>query len=827
MLLLPTVKTTSTVPLYLKATFLRKFLLFVICFLSINSAFSTHLTGGLLSYEPLGNLKYLVKLNLYRDASGAILLDKETVGVYDSQSKNLITTLEVNKVSSNTIESTIDQPCVKSPAGLSYEYAIYEGILDLSGDPINATVILSFLRCCRNGSGPSGIVNILSADATGIALTTQIPNPGAYPNNNSPVFKKRAPTFICNAAPFNWDFSATDADGDSISYSLCAPITPPDQTAQPSYTSVYILPQQVSFKSPYTAANPLGGTVPLTINPVTGQLNVTTNVSGGFVFAICMNEYRNGQLIATYNRDVQVYVTNCPYVVSTTPPEIFSDSIKISGSTSSNNSICSKSLSVFFKNKSVGNGSYFWDFGDSTTSTDPDPSHTYRTGGVKKITLIASAPDLANCSDTTQFDFTLVPSPQPFVSVDTAKMRCSARILFIDQSPKPAGVSYSYIWYFGDGKTSTEAQPTHLYTTGNYLVSVSVSAAGGQCKGSYSFNVSPKEGPEAYAGRDTILCSGGTAKIGSPGNTGKYVYNWSPPTGLTSPDQPTTNAAPAEATTYTLEVSDPNSSCKNTSTVFVNIRNLGDAGQDKPVCDGDSVQIGPSGNISAGVNYSWATTGNPNFSNQAKPKVAPKSTSTFYVTISDTQAGCKVYDNVVVSVGSRPPVDAGQGAVLYYNNPVQIGSDNYNLSKYSYQWVPSTGLQNSKSPVTQLNAKFSSYYVLIATDLQSGCENRDSLRVKVICGDRDIFVPNAFSPNADDLNDTIKIEGHGDNLKIFNYTIYDRWGTPVFKGSELNKGWDGKFNGVPVEAGIYVFRLEIVCKDGDKFTKSGNITLIR
>ena len=84
-----------------------------------------------------------------------------------------------------------------------------------------------------------------------------------------------------------------------------------------------------------------------------------------------------------------------------------------------------------------------------------------------------------------------------------------------------------------------------------------------------------------------------------------------------------------------------------------------------------------------------------------------------------------------------------------------------------------------------------------------------------------IFVPNVFSPDGDNTNDTFQVMGRG--LDHITIEIYNRWGQLVFEAPHLNEAWDGTFRGQPCPIGTYVYQLKI-----DALTsQSGTITLIR
>ncbi|MFN8354361.1 MAG: gliding motility-associated C-terminal domain-containing protein [Spirosomataceae bacterium] len=87
-----------------------------------------------------------------------------------------------------------------------------------------------------------------------------------------------------------------------------------------------------------------------------------------------------------------------------------------------------------------------------------------------------------------------------------------------------------------------------------------------------------------------------------------------------------------------------------------------------------------------------------------------------------------------------------------------------------------------------------------------------------------LFVPNAFSPNADGLNDTFEPKG---TFISFKMLIYSRWGEVLYESDDRNKGWDGQFNGNPVPEGAYVYRIEVTGADSKTHVRTGTLTLVR
>ncbi len=88
-----------------------------------------------------------------------------------------------------------------------------------------------------------------------------------------------------------------------------------------------------------------------------------------------------------------------------------------------------------------------------------------------------------------------------------------------------------------------------------------------------------------------------------------------------------------------------------------------------------------------------------------------------------------------------------------------------------------------------------------------------------------VFIPNVFSPNQDGKNDVLYIRGKG--IDEIQFIIYDRWGERVFESIDINTGWDGNYNGAPMNSAVFAYVLTGKFKNGDPIDKKGNVTLLR
>jgi gliding motility-associated-like protein len=141
-----------------------------------------------------------------------------------------------------------------------------------------------------------------------------------------------------------------------------------------------------------------------------------------------------------------------------------------------------------------------------------------------------------------------------------------------------------------------------------------------------------------------------------------------------------------------------------------------------------------------------------------------------------------------------------------------------------YQWEFSSDLSSLTSPTVTVQPFKTSSYIVKGFNSE-GCSSNDTVRVIVIedCGE--MFVPTAFSPNSDGNNDILYVRGVC--LQTLNFMVFNRWGEKVFETTDIEKGWDGTYNGDVLNTGVFVYRLEGKTYDGRGFSAKGNVTLIR
>jgi gliding motility-associated-like protein len=376
--------------------YLGKFIfliLFWFCFFQPNTVHATHIVGGNLTYKYISGNRYQVKLVLRRDcflgspeaefdnpASIAVFtaggdLAKWLPGLTNGQ-------ILIPFMASDTLNEFIRSDCGFEGTQVCVHETTYQGFVDLPTRP--GGYILAYQRCCRNAS----LNNIIEPLETGSTYWVALGDRAMSLRNNSPTFNQWPDVYICANKPLNFDHSATDVDGDSLVYKLCLPNsggTRIDPKPQPANFPPFPL---VQFKAPYSLNDVMGGEA-LKLDPKTGIMTANPNLVGQFLVGVCVEEYRNGQLIGVVRRDFQFNVRVCSQ-----PP-------KAQFTTSEFN--CD-GLRVEFYNSSLASNTYQWNFNFPSNdpafqSTQKDPVFTFPKSGVYNV-LLRAVRGSDQCFDT-------------------------------------------------------------------------------------------------------------------------------------------------------------------------------------------------------------------------------------------------------------------------------------------------------------------------------------------------------------------------------------------------------------------------------------------
>ncbi len=368
---------------------MKKLLLLGALICCLQTSWATHIIGGELYYDCLGNNTYRITLKIYRDCylGQAPFDDPAKITIWTGTGAYM-QVIEVPFPGSTNVPFITNNPCFQPPANVCVEQAIYQTVVSLPNSP--SGYIFAYQRCCRNNT----IMNIIDPGNTGATYTEQVPASDLC--NNSPRFNNFPPIALCIGEPLVFDHSATDPDGDSLVYQLCSTFegaTPNDP--QPYITSPPPF-SPLTFQPPYSAGYPIASVPAAAIDPNTGVLTVTPTQLGQYVVSVCVSEYRNGVLIGTHRRDFQFNVTNCQSNVQA--------NIEVPATWILNGGVYEscEGLGVQFEDHGINSVYQHWDFGVPVIITDTsnleNPVYNYPTTGTYTVMLVANPGFF--CADT-------------------------------------------------------------------------------------------------------------------------------------------------------------------------------------------------------------------------------------------------------------------------------------------------------------------------------------------------------------------------------------------------------------------------------------------
>jgi gliding motility-associated-like protein len=325
----------------------------------------------------------------------------------------------------------------------------------------------------------------------------------------------------------------------------------------------------------------------------------------------------------------------------------------------------------------------------------------------------------------------------------------------------------------------------------------------------------------------SISCDGasdGVALGSASGGQAPYQYVWS--SGAT-----TQQAAGLSSGTYTVTVTGSNG-CTDTSTVTLSsatpisisfvINNLNCFGQNS-----GAVKVNVTGGAPP---YTYRLNDGPE---QTTNLFSNLMAGTFIATVYDANR-CEKTEVIVVNAAIQVDVNLGDDLTISQGDEASLRAI-LNLPIDSIEkitWTPPFDSSDCPQCPDQVVRPFISTVYSIEVQALNGCKDRDDIAVRVDRR-RQIYVANVFSPNEDGANDILSVFAKpGSVTNILYFRIYDRWGNEVYELQNFlpnnpTQGWDGTFNGEPMDPGVFVWAAEIEFIDGERIVYKGDVTIVR
>ncbi len=421
--------------------------------------------------------------------------------------------------------------------------------------------------------------------------------------------------------------------------------------------------------------------------------------------------------------------------------------------------------------------------------------------------------DNVGCTKDTNIIITQ-PDQLTFVSNATAAT-CSGNDGVILVTPNGGTAPYQFTI---DGDPSFQNENKFISTVGDHSITVMDNKG---CLTDANVQIPLNDTMHLELGNNLTICVGSSVSLQPQTNALTNEFSWTPAAGLNNASIKNPTASPADTTTYTLTAKW--GVCQRQDNISINIlhKPIADAGSDTTICFKTKAFLkGKALNTSGDVLFSWDPANLVNPANTANTTASPDGTQLFTLTVKDNY-GCNFTTTDQVLVKMQPPVPAfaGNDTNAIVGMPHQL----FGSGGVSYVWSPANVLDNpfAATPLATIfnNTKFT----VEVTDIV-GCKGKDDVLIKVYKGPA-YYVPNAFSPNGDGLNDIFKPIPVG--IKTTEYfRVFNRYGEMIFQTSQFMKGWDGTYQGKKQPAGTYVWMIKGIANDGKVIEMKNTVLLV-
>lgn len=490
--------------------------------------------------------------------------------------------------------------------------------------------------------------------------------------------------------------------------------------------------------------------------------------------------------------------------------------------------------SIFTPSPSGGTGPYtfLWNFGDGGISSDSVATHQFSGTGLYNVSVVATDANGCQVSCSTPVNVIVAPQVVADFTFDFQSQCGETDAQFFDFS---TGNVISWFWDFGDGNTSVLQNPTHTYTQPGLFTVMLVASNGVNFDTLYAPNAIMVEAlPTAgISAVQTVACEPFQVQF-QDASSGATSWLWdfgdgSPTSTLQNPLHWYLNAG---TYTVTLTVSNNISGCTDEVTelnyILINPSPVADfSAAPLEICTGDPVQFT---SLSTGaVQYVWDF-GDGGTSNQQNPVYIFETAGTYTIALEVTGPAptfCKdlEWKSLYVKVNQTP-----SASFTYDPQIVQLPFSTVNFTNTSFghdfiKWDFGDGSTSDADFPTVVYADSGIYNVVLYAGTDFGCNDVASATVTVM-EQMVIYVPNAFTPDGDFINETFKFTTKG--IKNFHMIIFDRWGNEVYGTRDINTFWDGKTpDGREHPNGLYPYVIYYQYYLGPPQKQMGSVYLIR
>jgi len=475
---------------------------------------------------------------------------------------------------------------------------------------------------------------------------------------------------------------------------------------------------------------------------------------------------------------------------------------------------------------------WMWDFGDGAgISSHQNPKYEYANMGNFQVNLSV----LSDYGCEHQISKNVIVNELPVADFTITDACLNDSNLFQSTSTIGIGNITNWYWTFGDGTTFVgDREGNHTYSSdGTFDVTLIVTSEKG-CEGEVTHQAVVFPLPDPSFTFDYICEGDNTAFYDNStipsGNIIAWNWDFGDGVGAANYNNPNYNYATIGTYSVSLLVLSEKL-CKNITTEMISISPLPivDIYANEKACVGEEIKLVDLSLVDGGYITTWSwDLGDGTNANSQEVSHTYHSAGFYTVSLNVTSnLGCissKIYPNII-NVFTNPIADflASNQMLTSINPYVEL----YDKSVGANNWLWDFGngdISEEQNPIiTYLDTGI--YIVSLLVSNSDGCSDKFYKKIDVR-PEFTLFIPNAFTPNGDGLDDDFMTYGYG--LKSFNMNIFNRWGEIIFSSEDIEMGWKGKDRfDKKIPNGIYLYHIAITDYNGKPWVYNGEVNLIR
>ena len=470
-----------------------------------------------------------------------------------------------------------------------------------------------------------------------------------------------------------------------------------------------------------------------------------------------------------------------------------------------------------------GISDYRWLTDSKIISNTRTASSNFTLTGTHKTELIVTGK--YGCSDTVSGTYNVPIYNLPKVNINAINEACLNSLMEFKSEISSIDSVILRLWNLGNGKNFTDSTVRILYyDQGKYTVKLTVATVN-KCYDSALKQITIHPVPQVKVAGPEKICAGETVELQAAGAT-NFVWK-DQQENIICNNCLTVKVKPLRSTQYkVIGYNEFGCTQVNSTNIQVIDKIKIKVAPEDTICVGQSVRLWASG----ATYYQWLPASGLNNYTIATPTATPTTTTAYRVVGRDMNNCFTDTATVRVVVGNPTPVKVGKDSSFVAGSKIQLHATTATANIIRWKWSGGADLSCVSCPNPIARVVFDECISCAATNMY-GCTTNDTVCFKTFCPTTEVFLPNAFTPDGDGINDVFFVQAKGvRNIKSLR--VFNRWGEVVFEKTNIlpndaGNGWNGKIRGVAANPDVYVYICEVVCEKGGTQLYKGNVAIIR